>query len=1517
MRPYFAAAGADQVKDLLDCRVRNILCSFAHFRRGFPDALVAAVKRGSVNLMIDSGAYTNASKPGSVVYADYVAFLKAIDVKAEYIVLDDLKKRTVTLTNYGRMKGDGLRPMLVDHMWYPWTDHLAPVYRSGERICWGGLLTGRKRSLSPVADSNLTAAAIAKRLDARAEYARKGPASRVHFLGLGARIRNYLPWMDCVESWDSASWAINSGGFGKAFYVENDENGWPRMRWAHHTQAKEPARELARRHGLKLADYHDRRKAAIIAFSDYFKRFEARYNKAVAAHEDLAKAAEGDWGIPDEADPFRVFINRRDTATIASGTDGDLEPIAFEDVVSQLDRPIVLREPFVSVVGSLANHKESRNDIDVLVHGPLDEATRRAVEFRIGRALEPKASARVQYHDEEMGGPFTDHAHLYDLVLVPRKDARVVTEMAAKQDDPHLDVPKAVGPQPAVLQVHTRGKSAHMDLRLKVDDFLVGWTLFAQRPGVVPDVDTVAEARALYRGYTPKDGNRFFKPILSPSRMQTGAKLRQPVEWLAVDGKVIGEGEVGATSREEGVIVAVEKPAVEYGVQNPHFHEYFLTGKTPWAGPLYVRLLLGRNVDGKPERTPEGRPFWTAMLSRNALPSILNRRSVARRRMPPDTVSGMPKTLMDVTPKEYRYWTAKGDEAREMRDALVESGWFTEDNVRIVDGQFRRIVSKHYVYAPDVAAKAEPKKARWALSWLFWRGPMQVRTGPSRQVWLLMVDDPDGGVEAWELQSDPRAEMPVSAIRRHYDGKGLLAADRHIEPGERIDGNVLNPTKDTPAWIRRQDHGDAMVTRNQDGSVSIEVDGRTLRGRFTVTPEEKGSDIWVLERKAEKADVDDCFRWRQPGAPPVEVRKALSPKDQASYDAETATIAANVKKPAAKQWHVFKQAEWTFPNGHPRCLVCGGEERIGSICNPSRAEQALAIKRVAFGDWDFGGGDHKPPPCQHRYANRKACGKDASGVFIEGKVADASAHRRAMCRQHIAEAVRAAVRSGLRKAGGDVSPGERFRPVKPRGGQGVGVFNEVKPLLERWASPEALTAGVAVEPKWNGMRTVASRKANGPKDKRVSVWFEDSGDERAHILPGVAEELDAIGGSFVLDSELVDVKEDGTVEPRSSLARFTGPVKPQEDGGVRLRVFRVLHWDRDGGSLVDEDEDAAAATLARFMRHAKSRTGLTHIEPTARKVAHTAAELKAAIEWARKVPGSEGAMLKRLDAPYSLDGASSAWVKLKTIRRINALVYDRRLVSGTDDTYTYSAAVGPITAADGFDPKETVEHGGKLWAIIGRTANSNVEAKPGDVIQAAIFELKVNRRDGKRRVHWFGPPTVEMVRDDRKPDTVDTVERMALGHEVTKALEAEGVDRLTLLKTKEEQFVLGVVLEPNDGEGEAPMDPDTQRDIYSAEDVRASAHRFMEDFRNVGHMHRTLVNGRVKILESFLSPTEFWVEMDGTTHTAKPSKTDAEHVRKGTWLLGLHVADKAMWEKVKRGELTGLSIGGSARRVQA
>ncbi len=109
----------------------------------------------------------------------------------------------------------------------------------------------------------------------------------------------------------------------------------------------------------------------------------------------------------------------------------------------------------------------------------------------------------------------------------------------------------------------------------------------------------------------------------------------------------------------------------------------------------------------------------------------------------------------------------------------------------------------------------------------------------------------------------------------------------------------------------------------------------------------------------------------------------------------------------------------------------------------------------------------------------------------------------------------------------------------------------------------------------------------------------------------------------------------------------------------------------------------------------------------------------------------------------------------------------------------------------------------------------------------------------------------------------------------------------------DERYVLGVVLEPET--------VDKQQDIYSHDEVRNTAHQYLVESRTIGLMHRGEINEKVQVLESYLAPVDFDI--------------GGEPVKKGSWLLGVRVLDDALWAAVKRGDLTGFSIGGSAVRV--
>ncbi|MBW2672593.1 MAG: hypothetical protein JRD89_04140, partial [Deltaproteobacteria bacterium] len=114
-----------------------------------------------------------------------------------------------------------------------------------------------------------------------------------------------------------------------------------------------------------------------------------------------------------------------------------------------------------------------------------------------------------------------------------------------------------------------------------------------------------------------------------------------------------------------------------------------------------------------------------------------------------------------------------------------------------------------------------------------------------------------------------------------------------------------------------------------------------------------------------------------------------------------------------------------------------------------------------------------------------------------------------------------------------------------------------------------------------------------------------------------------------------------------------------------------------------------------------------------------------------------------------------------------------------------------------------------------------------------------------------------------------------------------------IIKADEEQrLVYGVVLEPDT--------VDTQGDTISADEIEAAAHRFLVKSRVVGDRHSK--RAKAEVVESYIAPMDF--EWGG------------QKVKKGSWILGVHISDGRLWQAVKKGEYTGFSVGGFGIREE-
>jgi len=119
-------------------------------------------------------------------------------------------------------------------------------------------------------------------------------------------------------------------------------------------------------------------------------------------------------------------------------------------------------------------------------------------------------------------------------------------------------------------------------------------------------------------------------------------------------------------------------------------------------------------------------------------------------------------------------------------------------------------------------------------------------------------------------------------------------------------------------------------------------------------------------------------------------------------------------------------------------------------------------------------------------------------------------------------------------------------------------------------------------------------------------------------------------------------------------------------------------------------------------------------------------------------------------------------------------------------------------------------------------------------------------------------------------------------------------DIAIVIKNADLQLITGVIYSPDV--------IDSQDDFAKADAILKAAHKYMAESRVVKTMHEGRAQA-VDMVESFIAPVDYSLE-------------NGSLVKKGSWVGVLKVNDPAIWARVKSGELTGLSMGGQAKRVE-
>lgn len=168
--------------------------------------------------------------------------------------------------------------------------------------------------------------------------------------------------------------------------------------------------------------------------------------------------------------------------------------------------------------------------------------------------------------------------------------------------------------------------------------------------------------------------------------------------------------------------------------------------------------------------------------------------------------------------------------------------------------------------------------------------------------------------------------------------------------------------------------------------------------------------------------------------------------------------------------------------------------------------------------------------------------------------------------------------------------------------------------------------------------------------------------------------------------------------------------------------------------------------------------------------------------------------------------------------------------------------------------------------------------------------------------HDPGIEAIERIekRSNRANTQVPFKERLARIGDERRELVLKAMDRTVPIAgiNRAKQIMYGPVL--------VPHEVHDSLDYMTPEDIEYTCHGYMQSSRMVGTDH-TQEAITADVVESFIAPCD--LEFDGSQ-----SPYGAQTIPKGSWVAGVKIHDREVWEKVLDGSFTGFSTGGFGAR---
>ena len=300
-----------------------------------------------------------------------------------------------------------------------------------------------------------------------------------------------------------------------------------------------------------------------------------------------------------------------------------------------------------------------------------------------------------------------------------------------------------------------------------------------------------------------------------------------------------------------------------------------------------------------------------------------------------------------------------------------------------------------------------------------------------------------------------------------------------------------------------------------------------------------------------------------------------------------------------------------------------------------------------------------------------------------------------------------------------VKPLKFFKQLKGKFGRIKKETFTIKGLIDK---VPAADYPLEIDKKFDGMRVQIHAAAGS-----VKIFSEDGGNVTDRF-PSIVKELK--GKNLVLDCEMTgEVK--GKPLGRSDVSGYAHTKGKPYDAPFTANCFDIIY---------NQGRDLHLLPLSERRNILKELPKFSKINIIKAKKANNPDQLEKAVNWAMKLPASEGAMIKSLASFYELDGTTNHWWKFKKELDIDAKVVKVNKITNTN-TFNYLCII------DSNIP-------------IGLTYNTNIKANVGDIIKVFLGNLNkyIDEKKNKVWFNWVFPRVAELREDKKTPDNKETAE---------------------------------------------------------------------------------------------------------------------------------------------------------------